>query len=115
MLLGVIPHAVYLGQTEHRLVAMDTVEHEHAEITGAHGHRSAAKRLAAAGAGLTQKFRGLLRHLGVRFHDVVDAPVRDRRRVGRKRRIFRIVEPEGHDFRFVALREGGLTTDESSK
>src|SRR5882672_4287410 len=104
VLLGIIPNTVYSGETEHRLVAMDAVEHKHGEIAGAHGNGSAAKRLAASAAGLRCEFCRLLRHLRVRFIDIGSAPMHDGRRVRRKLRLAGIVESERHDFRLVSLR-----------
>ena len=51
---------------------MEAVEHEHAEIAGAHGDRSAANRLAASAAWLRSNLDAFSAILGVCVLDVVD-------------------------------------------
>ena len=65
VLLGIIPNAVDLGQTQDRLLPMGAIEHKHAEVARGNVDGPAAKGLRTSTARFFQHFGGSLGHFSV--------------------------------------------------
>src|SRR5262249_48656519 len=104
VLLGVIPNAAYFGKALHGLFAVETIELKNAEIASGNMDRAAAEGLRSSRACLLHRLRGFFGKTQVGFVEIVGAPERSRRRIGRERRFARRVEAEGHHFGLLVLR-----------
>jgi hypothetical protein len=87
VLLGIIPHTIYLGQAGHWVVAVHTVKHEHTEVAGLQMYWPTAERLAAPASRLRRCLGCAGGELRVRRLDVVNVPVSGGRSIGGECRI----------------------------